>query len=64
MTVYFFGFVSLFLFFFIHPPFIPLHPASTVGFLPPAVQTIADYSYIRISSFDSVILANSIGFVI
>lgn len=63
-TFYLFGFC---LFFFIHS--FPIHPPSlsSIPYLwdssPPTVQTIVDYFRIRISSFDRVIFANSIGFV-
>lgn len=59
---------SVFVSFFssILSPYTLLHspPSHTFGIPPPpTVQTIVDYFRIRISSFDRVIFANSIGFV-
>lgn len=66
MTVYFFGFVSRFFpfLFFFHTPSLHFPPSrSIVGVLLPTPSKPSDYSSIRISLFDSVILTNSIGFV-
>lgn len=64
MTVYFFGFVSRFFpfLFFFHTPSLHFPPSRVYRGIPPPSKP-SDYSSIRISLFDSVILTNSIGFV-